>query len=130
MQPPNLGIDPAVNLWSSNSPSMSNAFSGVSPSDRSGSNNVGNDKMGDMNSSSYQPREFGSNLTGKPAGGSTDMAPPPQPSQGPQFTPDTTPANSSGFGGSETNAGEVFMGVSSPTPGGVPAWKWNANAFK
>lgn len=48
------------------------------------------------------------------AGGSVEM-----PNQGPQLSAD------SGFGGaSESNAGEVFMGLSSPQPGGLPSWQW------
>ena len=49
------------------------------------------------------------------AGGGLQM-----PNQGPQLSAD------SGFGGSGngSNAGEVFMGLDSPQPGGVPEWQW------
>ena len=42
------------------------------------------------------------------------------PNQGPQLSAD------SGFSGSgsEPNTGEVFMGLSSPQPGGLPSWQW------
>ena len=42
------------------------------------------------------------------------------PNQAPQLRAD------SGFGGSGngSNAGEVFMGLDSPQPGGVPEWQW------
>jgi hypothetical protein len=46
------------------------------------------------------------------------------PNQGPQLSAD------SGFSGSgsEPNTGEVFMGLSSPQPGGLPSWQWKNKA--
>jgi hypothetical protein len=118
MQPPNLGIDPANNLWSSNSPN-NNLFSSLSSPEASSSS--GNDASVSANSglnpNFYPTQEVGGVMSGKrdPAGGGVQM-----PHQGPQLS-----ANS-GFGGSESeaNAGEVFMGLSSPQPGGIPGWQW------
>ena len=99
MQPPNVGIDPANNLWG-NSPN-NNLFSSMSPSG-SGSNVYpgGSDLNGLLNTDK-------------------DMAPPSMPG-GPQLS--AASPNNAGYG---NNDGEVFMGVNSPLPGGVPAWKWN-----
>lgn len=36
----------------------------------------------------------------------------------------STTSTESGDGGQ--GAGEVFMGVQSPQPGGIPVWKWSA----
>lgn len=38
---------------------------------------------------------------------------------GPTLSNSTPPSNSN-----DNSAGEVFMGVQSPQPGGVPSWKW------
>ncbi len=104
MQPPNLGIDPAVNLWGSSNSSNNNIFSNTTVSSPEGS---GSNKDG---TSSLNPNIF------NPMGGKEQQA-----NQGPQFSADS----SGGFGRNDENAGEVFMGLSSPLPGGVPAWKWN-----
>ena len=71
-----------------------------------------------MNPSYYPTPDLGGVLSGKvdSTGGGAQMS-----NQGPQLSAD------SGFNGvgSESNAGEVFMGVSSPQPGGLPGWQWN-----
>jgi hypothetical protein len=118
MQPPNLGIDPANNLWSSNSPN-NNLFSSMSSPEATAAN--GHDASvsahSSLNPNIYPTQEVGGVMSGKmdTAGGGAPML-----SQGPQLSAD------SGFGGSgsEANAGEVFMGLSSPQPGGVPGWQW------
>jgi hypothetical protein len=118
MQPPHLGIDPANNLWSSASPN-NNLFSSLSSPDASSS--TGNDSSVSAHPSLkpnfYPPPDVGGVLSAKmdTAGGDTQM-----PNPGPQLSADR------GFigSGSEVNAGEVFMGLSSPQPGGVPAWQW------
>jgi hypothetical protein len=115
MQPPNLGIDPAINLWSSNSPN-NNLFSSISSPEGTGSNS--NDASvsanANLNPNFYPSQDLGGILSAKmeSAGGSAQT-----PNQGPQLSAD------SGFvgGGSEPNTGEVFMGLSSPQPGG---WNW------
>jgi hypothetical protein len=118
MQPPNLGIDPANNLWSSNSPN-NNLFSSISSPEETGS--TGKDALkspnSNLNPNFYPTQDMGGIMRGKmdSAGGSAQM-----PNQGPQLSAD------SGFGGGgrESNAGEVFMGLSSPQPGGLPGWQW------
>jgi hypothetical protein len=118
MQPPNLGIDPANNLWSSHSPN-NNLFSSLSSPEAPSS--TGNDSSvsanPSLNPSFYPTHDVGGVMSGKmdTAGGGTQM-----PNQGPPLSA------GSGFSGSgsEVNAGEVFMGLSSPQPGGVPGWQW------
>jgi hypothetical protein len=109
MQPPHLGIDPANNLWSSASPNT-NLFSSLSSPDASS-------LTGNEQPNFYPPPDVGGVLSAKmdTAGGGTQM-----PNQGPQLSADRGFSGS----GSEVNAGEVFMGLSSPQPGGVPAWQW------
>ena len=117
MQPPNLGIDPATNLWSSNSPN-NNLFSSISSPEGTGSNNNSHhhdDALASANAMThtnfYPTQDVGGIMSGKmdTAGGGPQMS-----NQGPQLSAD------SGFGGSgnERNAGEVFMGLDSPQPGG------------
>lgn len=141
MQPPNLGIDPAANLWGPSNSPTNNLFSSISsPSDGPGAlnNNSNNDANAALNNSNIYPavsQDTGSGLASsgsKERASSTDMPPPSQQQtagQGPQFSADQPRTNSNlGFGGT---GGEVFMGLGSPQPGGVPAWKWNnASAFK
>jgi hypothetical protein len=115
MQPPNLGIDPATNLWSSNSPN-NNLFSNISSPEGSGS--VGNEASisatAGLNPNFYPTQEIGGIMGNKLDSTSAG------PNQGPQLSAD------SGFNGSgsEPNTGEVFMGLSSPQPGGLPSWQW------
>ena len=110
MQPPNLGIDPAANLWSSNSPSA-NLFSSVSSPGNSNTESI----VG-LNSNLYPTQDIGSGLSGRDKISGRGMEMPPPPNQGSSLNP-------TGVG--DSSAGEVFMGVSSPQPGGMPAWKWN-----
>lgn len=39
-----------------------------------------------------------------------------------QQMPDLSATSSAG--GNDNSAGEVFMGVQTPQPGGIPNWKW------
>lgn len=111
MQSPNLGIDPANNLWSSNSPN-NNLFSSISSPEASGSNS--NDASVSANAclhpNLYPTQELGGITSGKmgSGGGSSHIA-----DQGPQLSADSGLCSS----GSEPNAGEVFM-VSCSTPSG------------
>jgi hypothetical protein len=102
MQAPNLGIDPANNLWSSNSPN-NNLFSSISSPEGSGSNNDASISANTvLNPNIYPAQEIGGVMGGKmeSAGGGAQVQ-----NQGSQLSAD------SGFGGggSESNAGEVFM---------------------
>jgi hypothetical protein len=94
MPPSNLSLDPAANLWSSAGSPNANGFS-------SGSSPESNNNVYSMNSNIYPTQGIG------------DVMQP------------TLSANTPQAGGNaENNAGEVFMGVGSPLPGGVPGWKW------
>jgi len=42
----------------------------------------------------------------------------------------TLSANATGTSNDAASAGEVFMGVQSPQPGGVPSWKWTVMSEK
>jgi hypothetical protein len=102
MQAPNLGIDPANNLWSSNSPN-NNLFSSMSSPEGPGSNNDASVSANvTLNPNFYPSQEIGGVMGSKmeSAGGGAQTQ-----NQGPQLSAD------SGFGGSgrEPNAGEVFM---------------------
>lgn len=118
MQPPNLGIDPANNLWSSNSPN-NNLFSTMSSPEGSGptGNEAAVSATSNLNPNFYPTQKVNQIVSGQTdkAGGSA-----PLPIQGPHLSADSGLSGS----GSEANAGEVFMGLSSPQPGGLSAWQW------
>ncbi|KIV84956.1 hypothetical protein PV11_00701 [Exophiala sideris] len=102
MQPPTLTLDPAANLWSNTSTS-NNLFT-QSP-----------DAAGDGSFGLGGPTFFSQNMAGvMNVSGSSD-----QKDQMPDLT-----ANSTSPVGNDNSAGEVFMGVQSPQPGGIPSWKW------
>jgi hypothetical protein len=89
MPPGNLSLDPAANLWSSGSPNA-NAFS-------NGSSPEANSNAFNMNANMY-PTQSIDGLMGQ--------------QQQPTLSP-SAPPNSDN---SNNNAGQVFMGVSSPQP--------------
>jgi hypothetical protein len=105
MQPTNLSLDPASTLWSNNSPN-NNYFTQTSPSDNTGDSSMG------MQGSGLYSQSIGSLM-----GGPVDMS-----KNDGQQMPNLS-ANSS-MGGNDNSAGEVFMGVQTPQPGGIPNWKW------
>jgi hypothetical protein len=99
----NVNMDPAANPWGSTG-SPPNMFTSASSPD-SNTANFG------MNSNFYG-QSF-TNMAGGPM--TLDMGKGDMPML-------SATSMSSGDGGQ--SAGEVFMGVQSPQPGGVPAWKW------
>jgi hypothetical protein len=100
MQPSNVALDPAANPWGSNSPN-SNLFTQTTSPDSN------SDSFG-LNSNFYT-QNIGSVMDGP-----MDMSKP----DGPTLTATSTNASN------DNSAGEVFMGVPSPQPGGIPSWKW------
>lgn len=104
MQPSNPTLDPAANLWGSgNSPNQTMFTQTSSPDSNNNSDNFG------MNSS-YYAQNIGSVM-----GGPMDLSK----TDGPTLT-----ATSTNSPPTDNSAGEVFMGVASPQPGGIPSWKW------
>jgi hypothetical protein len=102
MQPGgNIAFDPAANPWGSVNSPNNNLFPQQSSPD-SNTNSFG------VNSS-YYPQNIGNVLGGPMDTGKTD---------GPTLSVTST-TNSI-----DNSAGEVFMGVQSPQPGGIPSWKW------
>jgi len=102
---PNLSLDPAANLWSSNPPG-NNLFA------QAGSPEAGNNNSAfDMNSNFYPTQNIGNVM---------DMGK----QDGSMLTASTSNDNASNNGG-----GQVFMG-GEETPGGVPNWKWTAMSDK
>jgi hypothetical protein len=99
MQPSTVSLDPAANLWSSNSPE-NNMFTQTSSPD-----SPPNDNAFGVHSSFYTQ-----NIESVMGASKSDQGP-------------TLSANSPG-NNNDQSAGEVFMGVSSPQPGGIPGWKW------
>jgi hypothetical protein len=99
MQPPNLSLDPAANLWSSNSPN-NNQFTNTSSPASSANNDSSFGHFGAFQTQSVDN---------------------PMSNNGPTFSASTTNSNT---GGNNAAAGETFMGVASPQPGGMPSWKW------
>lgn len=109
MQPQSLSLDPAANLWSSNSPS-NNLFT-QSP-------DAANDVSFGLGGSNFYP----TNTISSVLSGSTDTK---SNDQMPNLTLNSTsPSNN------ENDSGEVFMGVSTPQPGGIPSWKWTVMSDK
>jgi len=99
MQPSTLSLDPAASLWPNNSPN-NNLFT-QSPD---GTGDLG---MGGPN---FYPQNIASVMSG-----SSDMS---KSDQMPNLSANSTsPSN-------DNSGGEVFMGVQSPQPGGIPSWKW------
>jgi hypothetical protein len=100
----NVAFDPAANPWGgSNSPNNNMFTSTSSPESQ-------NDSSYGMNSNYY------SQSIGGVMGGPMDM----NKTDGPVLSA-STPGNNND---QNQSAGEVFMGVQSPQPGGVPSWKW------
>ncbi|ETI25721.1 hypothetical protein G647_02495 [Cladophialophora carrionii CBS 160.54] len=109
MQPSNLSLDPAASLWSNNSPN-NNLFTQTSSPDNTGDSSFGLSSTG----SNFYPQNIASLMSGST----------PDPKfEGSQPMPNLS-ATSTANVGNEGRAGEVFMGVQSPQPGGVPSWKW------
>ncbi|EXJ57241.1 hypothetical protein A1O7_07588 [Cladophialophora yegresii CBS 114405] len=109
MQPSNLSLDPAASLWSNNSPN-NNLFTQTSAPDNTGDSSFGISGTGP----NFYPQNIASMVSGPT---------PDQKFEGSQPMPNLS-ANSAPNVGNENSAGEVFMGVQSPQPGGVPSWKW------
>jgi hypothetical protein len=103
MQPSNIALDPAANPWGTGSPN-NNLFTQQSSPDST------TESYG-MNSNFY-PQNIGSVMGGPMNLGKSD---------GPVLS-----ENSTTQGSNDNSAGEVFMGVQSPQPGGIPSWKWTA----
>ena len=101
MQPANVALDPAANPWGSGNSPNNNLFTQTSSPESN------NDAFG-MNSSFY-PQSIGSMM-----GGPMDVTK----SDGPTLTATSMTESN------DNSAGEVFMGVQSPQPGGIPSWKW------
>jgi hypothetical protein len=111
MQPSNLSLDPAANLWSNNSPNNNLFTQTSSPENTAGESSFGIPSTG----SSFYPPSLGTMLSGStPELSKTESS---------QQMPNLS-ANSTTNLGQDSSAGEVFMGVQSPQPGGVPSWKW------
>ncbi|KIX01600.1 uncharacterized protein Z518_09326 [Rhinocladiella mackenziei CBS 650.93] len=104
MQPSNLSLDPAASLWSNNSPN-NNLFTQTSSPEGTADASFG---MGGPN---FYPQTMSSMMSG-----STDLSK--SDHQMPNLSANSTTT------GNDNSAGEVFMGVQSPQPGGVPSWKW------
>lgn len=113
MQPSNLTLDPAANLWSTTSPNNNLFTQTSSPDNTTGESSFGMPSSG----SSFYPQNIGSVMSAstpdlnslKNEGGGQQM---------PNLSANSTTVNN------DNSAGEVFMGVQSPQPGGVPSWKW------
>ncbi len=104
MQPSGLTLDPAANLWSSTSPS-NNLFA-QSPEATGDASSYG------MPGPLLYPQTISNVMSG-----STDRSK--STDQMPNLSATATPSTND-----SSTAGEVFMGVQSPQPGGVPSWKW------
>lgn len=102
MQPSNIRLDPAANPWGGASPN-NNMFTQTSSPESM------NDSSFGMNSN------FFSQSIGNIVGGPMDV----NKQDGPTLSSGTPGGNNN-----DNSAGEVFMGVQSPQPGGVPNWKW------
>ena len=87
MPPGNLSLDPAANLWSSGSPNANGFSSGSSPDSNSNAFNV--------NANIYATQSIGDVMQ-----------------QQPTLSPNAPPNSDN----SNSNAGQVFMGVGSPQP--------------
>ncbi|EXJ78104.1 hypothetical protein A1O3_09265 [Capronia epimyces CBS 606.96] len=110
MQPSNLSLDPAASLWSTNSLN-NNLFTQTSPPEGAADVTFG------VAGSGFYPPNIGGMM-----GGPLDMAKPE--SQMPNLSTTSTAASN------DNGAGEVFMGVQSPQPGGIPSWKWTVMSEK
>jgi hypothetical protein len=103
MQPSNLSLDPAANLWTTN-PLNSNPFAQPTTSPEA--------TEGTFNTGSLQ--NFYTPSIGNAMGGPVDAIK----SQS-QHMPDLSATSTTGS--NDNSAGEVFMGAGTPQPGG---WKW------
>ncbi|KAK5467939.1 hypothetical protein LTS15_000912 [Exophiala xenobiotica] len=112
MQPQNLALDPAVNLWSSSS-SNNNLFTQSPEAANDGSFGMGGPSFYTQNTISSMMSE------------STDSMP-----KSNDQMPNLTANSTSPPGNDNSGAGEVFMGVSTPQPGGIPSWKWTVMSDK
>ena len=106
----NPSLDPAANIFGSVG-SPSNMFTNQSSPDSVGDVNYGN-----MNN--FYGQNIGQ-MMGMGGPMSFDMGL--GKGDGPMLSASTS-MDSAGDGGQ--GAGEVFMGVQSPQPGGIPSWKW------
>ena len=109
MQPQNIAVDPAANPWGNpNSPPHNNMFTSTSSPDSQSQS---------QNDAAYNMNFYGQNI-GNVSGGPMDI----KPDQGGPVLSANSPENQSDEG--RRSAGEVFMGVQSPVPGGYSGWKW------
>ncbi|KAL2444480.1 Zn(2)-C6 fungal-type transcription factor mpsB [Exophiala dermatitidis] len=114
---PNLSLDPAVNLWSTTSPS-NNVYAPPSAPD----GGVGDGTFSGATTSAS------SNFYGSSSGGNGGASTQDSKSQMPVLSNTTTNATSTS--NDNNSAGEVFMGVQTPQPGGMPSWKWTVMSEK
>jgi hypothetical protein len=113
MQPANLSLDPAASLWSTNSPTNNNNLftQTSSPDNTNGDSSFGMPSTG----SSFYPQSISGVMSGStPEISKTDSVG----QQMPNLSANSTAVSN------DSSAGEVFMGVQSPQPGGIPSWKW------
>jgi hypothetical protein len=103
----NLALDPAANVFGS-AGSPNNMFTNQSSPDSTNDTSYG--------MSNFYGQNIGQMMgTGGPM--SFDMGV--GKGDGPMLSASTSNSGDGGQG-----AGEVFMGVQSPQPGGIPSWKW------
>lgn len=118
MQPANLSLDPAASLWSNTSPNNNLFTQTSSPENTAGESSFGMASTG----STFFPQNIGSMMSGSTPDLTKSEGGPSQQMPNLSTTSTATPNGNS--------AGEVFMGVQSPQPGGVPSWKWTVMSEK
>ena len=110
MQPSSLSLDPAASLWSNNSPN-NNLFTQTSSPDGTTDGSFG------IGSSTFYPQ------IGSVMGGPVDLT------KTENQMPNLSATSASG-NNDANSAGDTFMGVQSPQPGGIPSWKWTVMSDK
>ncbi|KAF7508990.1 hypothetical protein GJ744_008546 [Endocarpon pusillum] len=120
IQSSNLSLDPANTLWSSTSPTP-NPF----PTSMPPPNNVPSSKSTAAAPSTFFPSQ---NMSAYSSNSNPRTAPNPVQKYG--GGPPLDPSIQGSTPSTESSPGQVYMGLSSPHPGGLPAWKWNNVATK
>ncbi|RMZ90091.1 hypothetical protein DV736_g2688, partial [Chaetothyriales sp. CBS 134916] len=113
MQGSSIALDPAANLWGGDGPSPNINNNSTNLFTQTSSPEAQNESLFSMGSSYYGQQQNVRNINASPI----DMSN--QDSQMPALSADAPATNQS-----DPSAGEVFMGVQSPQPGGIPGWKW------
>lgn len=122
----NVNMDPAANPWgNTTSPPNNNIFGGSTSQSPDSSNNI--DAFGMSTSStsnSGATNVYGQDISNPNygQGGGGPMAFDLDMKEGDRMPILSATDSTEGDGGQ--SAGEVFMGVQSPVPGGWPGWKW------